>query len=310
MKGSLQNWLDNLEDTLFDNAIIRLQQALEALHNASDDNNAEDYQTEAADYFVNALEALLCYVAYQKAPLLLFRNLPVEWRLNLATSGRKAEISVSRYEELKMISGHYPYISLNDGIQLLEHLYPYKKQFLWPYWQLVVDYRNREATLPYRRNTELSSKLGYLALEVISFLTDDGVLPMNSYKLSSRDRKFLQQYAENRVQRVEEALCNPEEWQTPIPNYPADKWSSYSHKCPSCDQMAQLKGYTVISREVKEDMLTFYACALNCQHCALRLFDTTELSIAGCTNVFDLSHLLAEWMKDKEMVNEIAAFAK
>ncbi len=303
MRRSLQNWFDNLEDTLFDDAMVRLHQAMEAFH-AGRNNNDQAQHVAACDYFVHTLTGLITYLAYQKSPLLVFGNLPIEWRLAMSQSDLKGHMAVSREEELKMQANHYSYITLDEGIRFFENMHPTKKHELKPYWQLLKTYQNQpKDKQDFQDSATISEKLSFLALDVLTFLIDEGVLPPNSYQLTDQDQQFFHdEFPQKRVKRVEQALQHPGEYPVPFPDWPQDRWSIYRHQCPSCQSQAQLYGYTDLEADGKQDFLTFYACLLACEHCQLMLCDQSELLIAGCANVFDRSHQLDQWLNDHRLL--------
>ncbi|PSR04575.1 MAG: hypothetical protein BRD50_03320 [Bacteroidetes bacterium SW_11_45_7] len=275
---------------------------MEAFHAGRNNNNQEQH-TAACDCFVRTLKGLINYVACQKSPLLVFGNLTVEWRLAMAQSDLKGNLTVPREEELKMQANHYSYITLDEGIRLFENMHPPKKHELKPYWQLLKTYQNQSKDRQnFQHSATIRDKLSFLTLDMLTFLIDEGILPPNSYQLTDQDQQFLRnEYPEQRVKRVEQALQNPEKYPVPFPVWPRDSWNIYHHQCPSCHSQAQLYGFTGIEVEGKQDFLTFYACSLACEHCQLRLWDLSELLIAGCANVFDLSHQLDQWLNDHRL---------
>lgn len=302
MKRSLQNWLDNLEDTLFDDAIVRLHQALEVFHAARNYNDNSQHEA-ACIYFKHTLTGLINYLAYQKSPLLVFRDLPIEWRLSMLQADMNIHMYISREEELKMQANYYPFITFEEGIRLFEHIHPTKKHELKPYWLLLNTYRTEKKK---ERNTDeiafISDKLGFLTLDLLTHLIEEGVFPPKSYNLTDEDRQFLQvDFPEKRVKRVEQALQYPEQYPVPIPEWPENTWNSLAYNCPSCHHQAIMYGFTELEVEGKQDILSFYACLLACEYCQLKLWDSSELLIAGCANVFDITHQLDQWLNDREL---------
>lgn len=122
--------------------------------------------------------------------------------------------------------------------------------------------------------------------------------------MTDEDKKFLDNFKEERIERVRKAIESAKEKAHKLPQSKSyistDDWEVYTTECPVCGNDAILEGYTEIVAE-QDDIdswsqgLDFFADTFKCEECGLALDESEELRLAGIDTHYDRSDEMDKW---------------
>lgn len=257
-----------------------------------------------------AVELMLKTFIAEKSLLLLFKNVPLELRCLLECPDSIPKAFNWRQYDIDVRSSAYKTLELDECISCFYIFCPELRQSLQPHLRLLSRCRNLSihSALPSFQKYELD-RTAYLALQLFLKLDEKQAFRYTSYFLTQEDKKFLETFQDERIERVQKAIQMAKEKSRKIEGGRSyiliDSWENYVTSCPICGSDGILDGYTELSGEMDEDglsnpFLDFFATAFHCDDCGLSLEDVEELELAGMEIHYDRSSELDKWFSELE----------
>jgi len=292
-----------IEERLYESAIHLLPQSLERFHQLEEES-PEDTVSEVLPELVDCVNRLLAVMVAKRCFCALLPRAAPELRAILAhpeTIPRSANLV---HWKKQLSTADPEWLPANERVHLFGLLYPEQKQPLHTGFQVflsVAEQVRREMSLLHP-NYLLAGRMAWLTIEVFNALKSSGIFDEYAYRLSTADLRFMNEYNEARVQRVDYALyCAGKKKKAPAPGFPArpaGRWEQLANTCPVCDETGLLNGYSELEETATGLHLTFYATGFDCSGCGLQLWDLTELFLAQAPAIHSRDKELEEWLAE------------
>ncbi len=233
---------------------------------------------------------------------LIYKNLPFEAQAFLSAFKDLPPSFPWRTFEIAIRSGRYETIGFDESRARFYVFVPELKQSLESHLRFLSQHRNAavHSVFPSFQRFELE-KVAFAALTIVQCLMKSEQFRY-TYVLTDEDRKFLDQFRADRIDRVKRAVEKSKKHAATIEHTSScisvDEWGLYVTECPICGCDGILYGDT--EHGFNEDnepfeSLDFFAYEFHCDECGLALEDNEELRLAGMETCFDRTGELNKW---------------
>jgi hypothetical protein len=259
-----------------------------------------------------SVELMLKAIIAGKSLLLLFKNLPLEFRVLLTLPDNLPPDFNWRAFEMDLRSANCKAIEFDECVSIFYVFFPSLKQSLQSHLKFLSGLRNASvhSILPPFSRFEVE-RAAYVAIHVHKVLNDTldtsglDFLSYTGYVLSDEDRDFVATFQGERLNRVKKKIDDAKKDSKRLAGQrvtrTTDDWDHYVTSCPICDNDVVLEGCTK-EDEIRygeddfEMMLRFFPSSYRCPECGLTLDDFDELQIAGIPIQFDRSDEIDEYL--------------
>lgn len=249
------------------------------------------------------LKAIIAKLAFRQ----LFLNLPSELQLMLNYPESLPSSFRARHHANELRSFSYNTVDINQAISYFYQFFPYTKQEFKPYLSLVAAVRNVSVhgALPSFQRYDLE-RIAYISTKLFQFVHENKIFDIYYILFEKETNLFLQNYKEERIKRVREAIEAAKSKSKEIEHYGSyievsNEWGSYVVSCPVCRSDAITEGDTEQDGDEDGPSLTYFAQYFLCDECGLELNDLEELKLAGIEVVYDRSEELDSWYDDSDL---------
>jgi hypothetical protein len=246
------------------------------------------------------LKAIIAKLAFRQ----LFLNLPSEVQLMLNYPESLPSSFRARHHANELRSFSYNTVDINQAISYFYQFYPHKKQEFKPYLSLVAAMRNVSVhgALPSFQRYDLE-RIAYISTKLFQFVHENNIFDIYYILFGKETNLFLENYKEERIKRVREAIEAAKTKSKEIEHYGSyivvsNEWEHYVVSCPVCGSDAITEGDTEQGGDEDGPNLTYFAQYFLCDECGLELNDFEELKLAGIEVVYDRSEELDSWYNE------------
>jgi len=286
-----------------------LRTGLELFHDRRlSDLSYEHFQVALGNLAIS-IELMIKAVLACKNLTLVLTDLPLELEvLCICPKDIKNDSLFQRFS-VDLQSGVFKTGTFDECLSKFYLFFPSVRERLGAHMGFLSRHRNVcvHSAFPSFRRYELD-RFAYTALLIFDAVRETDAFRFSPYFLSEKDAKFIADFEENRIRKVEEAITKAKEKAKSLNGSQLrctdSDWEHLAIECPICGNSAFLVGYTnfdvdQVTESEYNPYLTFHANEFYCEVCGLKLDDYWEIHQAGMNTEFDYTGKLDQWYADE-----------
>ncbi len=268
----------------------------------------------AVGNILTALELIVKRFIASKNLGCIFKDIPPDLRTLISNPDSIPTFFEWRNYDIDIHSNKYQMLDFRESLECYYIFYPQLKQFLLPHTNFLFRWKDASlgGILPSFNMYEFE-RIGFAVFTILISLINDDTFPYVWYTLTEDDNAFLADFESKRIERVKLALKQSQQSASELSSDQvgvliAHDWETFVIECPACKLNGLSEGFCEIAIGKDEDgpnpTLDFFASSFFCEECGLKLYDVEEMRLADMNTIYNRSHELEKWLKERDYVSD------